>query len=47
MKINQNARKLGLSAPTIKFHVNNIFRKLAVRKRAAAVAEAHRRGCLS
>lgn len=41
------ARKLGLSAPTIKFHVNNIFRKLGVRKRAAAVAEAHRRGCLS
>jgi LuxR family maltose regulon positive regulatory protein len=41
------ARKLGLSAPTIKFHINNIFRKLGVRKRAAAVAEAHRRGCLS
>lgn len=41
------ARKLGLSEPTVKFHVQNIFRKLAVRKRASAVAEAHRRGFLS
>jgi LuxR family transcriptional regulator, maltose regulon positive regulatory protein len=41
------ARNLGLAAPTVKFHVKNIFRKLAVRKRAAAVAEAHRRGWLS
>ena len=38
------ARKLGLSSPTVKFHVNNIFRKFRVHKRAAAVAEAHRRG---
>jgi LuxR family maltose regulon positive regulatory protein len=41
------ARTLGLAAPTVKFHVKNIFRKLGVRKRAAAVAEAHRRGWLS
>lgn len=41
------ARNLGLAAPTVKFHVKNIFRKLAVRKRAAAVAEAHRRRWLS
>jgi LuxR family maltose regulon positive regulatory protein len=41
------ARKLGLSAPTVKFHVRNLFRKLGVRRRAAAVAEAHRRGLLS
>jgi LuxR family maltose regulon positive regulatory protein len=41
------ARKLGLSSPTVKFHVNNIFRKLRVHKRAAAVAEAHGRGWLS
>jgi LuxR family maltose regulon positive regulatory protein len=40
------AKKLGLSAPTIKFHVNNVFHKLGVHKRAAAVAEAHRRGWL-
>lgn len=38
------ARKLGLSEPTVKFHLVNIFRKLHVRKRASAVAEAHRRG---
>ena len=41
------ARKLGLAAPTVKFHVQNLFRKLGVRKRAAAVAEAHRRGWLT
>jgi LuxR family transcriptional regulator, maltose regulon positive regulatory protein len=41
------ARKLGLSEPTVKFHVQNIFRKLDVRKRASAVAEAHRKGFLS
>ena len=40
------ARKLRLSVPTIKFHVRNIFRKLGVRKRAAAVATAHRLGWL-
>lgn len=40
------ARKLGLSAPTVKFHVRNVFRKLGVRKRAAAVATAHRHGWL-
>jgi LuxR family transcriptional regulator, maltose regulon positive regulatory protein len=41
------ARKLGLSEPTVKFHVQNLFRKLDVRKRASAVAEAHRKGFLS
>ena len=41
------ARKLSLSEPTVKFHVQNIFRKLNVRRRASAVAEAHRRGFLS
>lgn len=41
------ARKLGLSASTVKFHVSNVFRKLDVRKRTAAVAEAHRRGWLN
>lgn len=40
------ARKLGLSEPTVKFHVQNIFRKLDVRKRTTVVAEAHRRGVL-
>lgn len=41
------ACKMGLSEPTVKFHVQNIFRKLDVRKRASAVAEAHRKGFLS
>jgi LuxR family maltose regulon positive regulatory protein len=41
------ARKLGLSSRTVKFHVTNVFRKLDVRKRAAAVAEAHKRGWLT
>ncbi|MEJ1961290.1 MAG: LuxR C-terminal-related transcriptional regulator [Gammaproteobacteria bacterium] len=41
------ARKLGLSTPTINFHVRNVFQKLGVHKRAAATAEAHRRGWLS
>lgn len=40
------ARKLGLSDRTVKFHVTNVFRKLNVRKRAAAVAEAHKRSLL-
>jgi LuxR family transcriptional regulator, maltose regulon positive regulatory protein len=41
------ARKLALSDATVKFHVQNIFRKLQVRKRASAVVEAHRRGLLA
>lgn len=41
------ARKLDLSEATVKFHVKNIFRKLKVRKRAAAVAEAHRHGIIN
>jgi LuxR family maltose regulon positive regulatory protein len=41
------SRNLALREPTVKFHVKNIFRKLAVRKREAAVAEAKRRGLLA
>lgn len=41
------ARKLDLSEATVKFHIKNIFRKLKVRKRAAAVAEAHRHGIIN
>lgn len=41
------ARKLGLAVPTVKFHLQNVFQKLSVRRRAAAVAEAHRRGWIS
>jgi LuxR family maltose regulon positive regulatory protein len=41
------ARKLDLSEATVKFHVKNIFRKLKVRKRAAAVAEAQRHGLIA
>jgi LuxR family transcriptional regulator, maltose regulon positive regulatory protein len=40
------ARRLELSEATINFHLRNIFQKLSVRKRASAVAEAHRRGWL-
>lgn len=36
-------RNLTLSEPTVKFHLQNIFRKLGVHKRAAAIAEARRR----
>lgn len=41
------ARKLGVSEATVKFHVQNVFRKLDVRRRTSAVAEAHRRGLLA
>ncbi|NMN04782.1 MULTISPECIES: LuxR C-terminal-related transcriptional regulator [unclassified Novosphingobium] len=37
------ARDLGLSASAVKFHLGNIYRKLGVNKRSAAVAEALRR----
>jgi LuxR family maltose regulon positive regulatory protein len=40
-------RKLGLTEPTVKFHLRNIFRKLEVRKRTLAVAIAQQRGLLS
>ncbi len=40
-------RKLGLTEPTVKFHLKNIFRKLEVRKRTLAVAIAQQRGLLS
>lgn len=39
-------RKLALTEPTVKFHLQNIFRKLGVRKREAAIAEAKRRHVL-
>lgn len=34
------ARRLGLSEPTVKFHLRNLYRKLAVSRRAEAVATA-------
>lgn len=37
-------RKLTLCESTVKFHIKNIFRKLGVRRRGAAVLEAKRRG---
>lgn len=37
-------RKLTLCESTVKFHIKNIFRKLGVRRRDAAVTEAKRRG---
>jgi len=37
-------RKLTLCESTVKFHIKNIFRKLGVRRRSAAVIEAKRRG---
>jgi LuxR family transcriptional regulator, maltose regulon positive regulatory protein len=40
-------RNLSLQEPTVKFHVKNICRKLEVRKRDAAVAEARRLGLLT
>ncbi|MGJ8609525.1 MAG: response regulator transcription factor [Octadecabacter sp.] len=40
------ARKLGLSEPTIKFHLKNLFRKLDVNRRAEAVATARSLGWL-
>jgi LuxR family transcriptional regulator, maltose regulon positive regulatory protein len=41
------ARKFGLSAPTVNFHLRNVFQKLGVHRRASATAEAYRRGWLS
>jgi DNA-binding CsgD family transcriptional regulator len=40
------ARKLDLSAPTVSFHLRNIYQKLGVRRRASAISEAHLRGWL-
>jgi len=40
------ARRLALAAPTVNFHMRNIFRKLGVHKRAQVVSEASRRGWL-
>jgi LuxR family transcriptional regulator, maltose regulon positive regulatory protein len=41
------ARMLGLSTPTVSFHVRNIFQKLGVHRRASATAEALRRSWVS
>lgn len=38
------ARHLGLSEPTVKFHLQNIYAKLGVNKRALAVSVARRHG---
>ena len=38
------ARHLGLSEPTVKFHLKNIYAKLGVNKRALAVSVARRHG---
>jgi len=40
------ARRLALAAPTVNFHMRNIFRKLGLHKRAQVVSEASRRGWL-
>ena len=41
------ATRLGVSVPTVKTHVNNLFAKLGVRDRAAAVAAAAALGLLA
>ena len=43
---NAIAEVLGVSGPTIRHHAENVLRKLGVSSRAAAVAEAFRRGLL-
>jgi DNA-binding CsgD family transcriptional regulator len=40
------ARELDVSLPTVKFHLKNLYAKLGVRDRRAAVAEARGRGLL-
>lgn len=40
------ARRLGVSVPTVRFHLKNIYRKLRVGKRSAAVEAAIRLGLL-
>jgi DNA-binding NarL/FixJ family response regulator len=41
------ARRLDISESTVKFHVKNLFRKLGVHRRDAALDEARRRALLS
>ena len=41
------AQRLQLAAPTVKTHIQNLYAKLGVNDRGAAVAEAMRRGLLS
>lgn len=40
------ARRIGLSEPTVKFHLRNLYRKLGVNRRAEAVATARSLGWL-
>jgi ATP/maltotriose-dependent transcriptional regulator MalT len=40
------ARRIGLSEPTVKFHLRNLYRKLGVNRRAEAVAAARSLGWL-
>ena len=42
----QIASRLGIATNTVKTHLRNIYEKLGVSERAAAVAEAMRRGLL-
>ena len=42
----QIGRKLGISPTTVKTHLQHLYEKLGVSDRAAAVAEAMRRGLL-
>lgn len=44
---NKIASELNITASTIKFHLNNIYAKLAVESRTAAVATAVKRGIIS
>jgi two-component system nitrate/nitrite response regulator NarL len=40
------ARQLGVSTPTVKTHQQHLYEKLGVTERAAAVAEAMRKGLI-
>jgi two-component system nitrate/nitrite response regulator NarL len=46
LSVPQISDRLIVSASTVKTHVRNLFEELGVRDRAAAVAEAMRRGLL-
>jgi two-component system nitrate/nitrite response regulator NarL len=44
---NMIAERLHLAVPTVKSHIQNLYAKLGVNDRGAAVAEAMRRGLVS